>query len=85
MIRTVPAMKLVSILSRVTAVAAVASAIAFLSNWHAGAVYAAATSAFLLLIFARDYSPRARRWTPRVAPAHRTPPARSRQRFGLAA
>lgn len=77
-------MKLISLLTRVTAGTAAVFAIAFLSNWHASAAYAIATSAFLLLIVARDYSPRARRWQPRLAPVHRTPGARAKQRLRLA-
>ncbi|HVU23078.1 MAG TPA: hypothetical protein VHE13_03065 [Opitutus sp.] len=78
-------MKLISVLTRVTAGAAAALAVAILFNTYAGAAYAVATSAFLLLIVARDYSPRAPRWQPRLVPTHRTPPRRRSQSFRLAA
>ena len=85
MIHTHPAMKLVSILTRVTAGAAAVLAVAILFNTHAIAAYATATSAFLLLILARDYSSQARRWQPRLVPTHQPPSRRSRQSFRLAA
>ncbi|HWA84597.1 MAG TPA: hypothetical protein VG710_00115, partial [Opitutus sp.] len=84
-IHALPAMKLVSILTRVAVGTAAALAIAILFNTLAGAAYAIATSAFLLLIVARDYSPRAQRWQPRLAPTHRTPPGRKNQSLRLAA
>jgi len=78
-------MKLVTLLSRATALSAAAFALALIFNEYAGVFYTVAASAFLLLIAARDYAPRARRWEPRTGTSPVAPHPRTVQALRLAA
>lgn len=79
---TLPSMKIVSLLTRVAVLTVAVSAFAILFDVYAGLFTGIAASALLLLIAARDYAPRPRRWLPRVAPVRPSP---NRHSFRLAA
>lgn len=79
-------MKLVTTLIRLSLVATASAALGFATGRYELAAFGAATSSLLLLIAARDYAPRSRRWQPRLAPANRpTASAHSSHHFRLAA
>jgi len=79
-------MKLVSFFSRVAAVATTAFLLAVLFDHYVAAFFGIAASSFFLLIVAKDYAPKSRRWEPRLVPVHEPRPrSPDRHRFRLAA
>jgi hypothetical protein len=79
-------MKAVTFLIRLSLITSAAAALGFATGRFELAAFGAATSTLLLLITARDYAPRPRRWQPRLyaTPAHASESALNR-RFRLAA
>jgi hypothetical protein len=80
-------MKLASLPSRISAATtAVALTVALFATNHTVTVafFSVAAVAFVGVIAARDYAPRARRWQPSVVTANRPQPRRA-HRFRLAA
>lgn len=79
-------MKIISFFCRLTAIATSAFLLAFIYERYALALYAVAASSFILLIVARDYAPKPRRWEPRLMTAQPNRPQPSpEQRLRLAA
>lgn len=85
MITHAPAMKLISLLSRLSLLATAGLAVGLLSGHYTAAFFLTGSSALFLLILAHDYAPAKRRWHPRLRPATVAATARSKQRFRLAA
>jgi cell shape-determining protein MreD len=77
-------MKLVTLLSRVTALCFAAFSIGVIFDMHAGALFGCAVSAFLLLTVTHDYSGPVRRWEPRLV-GDADPARRSASTLRLAA
>jgi hypothetical protein len=79
-------MKAVTFLIRLSLISSAAAALGFATGRFELAAFGAATSTLLLLITARDYTPRARRWQPRLNAhqAHTSQPTVN-HRFRLAA
>lgn len=79
-------MKAVTFLIRLSLITSAAAALGFATGRFELAAFGAATSTLLLLITARDYAPRARRWQPKLTPvkAHASH-AGVNHRFRLAA
>lgn len=78
-------MKLISFLSRTAAIATVAFALGVAFDQYAVPFYAAAASAFVMLIVIADYAPRRRRWEPSQSLTANSVTAKSAQRLQLAA
>jgi hypothetical protein len=86
MTTALPAMKLLPNLTRVAAIiSSIAFAAAIFSTQFNDTLYGIAACAFVVLIAARDYAPKARRWQPRVDLGPRQPTKPQSQRFRLAA
>ncbi len=73
-------------ITRAAAILSFASlALAVFSTQFNETLYGIAACAFIVLIAARDYAPKGRRWQPRVAAAPQRPTKRQAHRFRLAA
>lgn len=78
-------MKLIPNLTRAAAILSVAAfALAVFSTQFNDVLYGLAACAFIVVIAARDYAPKGRRWQPAVTHAV-SPAARGAHRFRLAA